>query len=601
MAVTLRARRVLLACVFAALLATPAVLRWQSARVRGPVEAGRHGFHLVDAAAAAGLVHQHEAPTLDPQLNHIMPQVASMGAAVSIVDFDRDGWDDVYATTSREGGRNRLFRNLGDGTFVDVAPEVGLADVNGVGVGVSMGAVWGDADNDGFEDLLLYRWGRQELFRNIEGRQFEAVTSLSAWPARANINSAVWFDFDRDGWLDVLLAGYFDERVDLWSLASTRMMPESFEYARNGGRKYLMRNLGGGRFVDVTEAAGIVSRRWALAVVAADLRGTGDQDLIIANDYGVSEYFLNEGGRFREVGRETGIGRAPKSGMNASIGDVLNQGRFGIYVSNISEDGILLQGNNFWMPTTNTGSLPTYENLATAMGIEQGGWSFGAQFGDLNNDGWQDLYLVNGFVSADRDRSYWYDYSKIAGGHEVVIGDARNWPAMEGRSLAGYQPKRVWVNTGSGQFLETAAAVGVTDRYDGRAVVMADLGNRGALDVVAANQRGPLVFYRNRVAAERRWVAISLEGQCRPDATSRACSNRSAIGAQVVVRWQGRQQVQDVSGGTGFASQNARRLHFGLGEGVTTIDEVTVRWPSGARTVLRDLATNQVHVIREGV
>ena len=129
------------------------------------------------------------------------------------------------------------------------------------------------------------------------------------------------------------------------------MMPESFEYAQNGGRKYLLHNLGDGAFEDVTERLGINTRRWALAAAAADLRGTGYPDLFIANDYGVSELFFNDGGKaFRDAGEQTGVGFAPKSGMNAAFGDILNQGKFAIYVSNISEEGVLLQGNNLWMP-----------------------------------------------------------------------------------------------------------------------------------------------------------------------------------------------------------------------------------------------------------
>src|SRR5918911_5370628 len=152
------------------------------------------------------------------------------------------------------------------------------------------------------------------------------------------------------------------------------MMPESFEYARNGGRKYLLKGRGDGTFEDVTAAAGINSRRWALAAVAADLRGTGYPDLFIANDYGVSELYFNEGGkRFREVGKETGVGYAPKSGMTASVGDILNQGRYAIFVSNISEEGVLVQGNNLWVPKPGTsGNGLKYENLANAMGVEMG-------------------------------------------------------------------------------------------------------------------------------------------------------------------------------------------------------------------------------------
>src|SRR5687767_9797457 len=166
------------------------------------------------------------------------------------------------------------------------------------------------------------------------------------------------------------------------------------------------------------------------------------------------------------------------------------------------------------MPSGGTRERPVYENMARAMGVDLGGWSFGAQFGDLNNDGLLDIYLVNGYVSASREESYWYDYSKVAGGHEVVISDARNWPAMGRRSLAGYQPKKVWVNDGAGRFVDVAPMIGVTDRYDGRAVALADLSNRGALDVLVANQKGPLLLYRNEVAPGRHWIGFALEGGC---------------------------------------------------------------------------------------
>jgi hypothetical protein len=593
--------RPILAVLFVAMLATPLVLR-RFGRTAPAADSGsdplsRYGFRLTEDARAAGLAFTHEGPTLDPKLAHIMPQVASMGAAVAVTDFDRDGHADLYVTNSREGSKNRLFRNRGDGTFEDVAERVGLADVNGPGLGVSMGTVWGDFDNDGFEDVILYRWGRQDLYRNDGGRAFVRVETAGL-PAWANVNAALWLDYDRDGLLDLFLGGYYGEQVDLWKLADTKMMPESFEYATNGGRKYLYRNLGGGRFEEVSAKVGLASRRWALAAVAADLRGTGYPDLFIANDYGVSELFVNEKGRFREAGRETGVGFAPKSGMNASAGDVLNQGRLAVYVSNISEEGILLQGNNLWVPTGEKDGLPRYENMATAMGIDLGGWSFGAQFGDLNNDGRLDLYLVNGYVSASKDENYWYDYSKIAGGHQLVISDAKNWPPMGTRSLAGYQPKRVWVNDGAGHFIDVAQIVGVTDRHDGRAVALVDTGNRGALDVVVANQRGPLLFYRNQTAPGRGFVAFDLEGACREGAPAAGCSNRSAIGAQVTLYWNGQRQVQEVTGGSGFCAQNQRRLHFGLGA-ATAIEKAVVRWPSGRTQEIPAPASNQVHALKE--
>jgi hypothetical protein len=461
-----------------------------------------------------------------------------------------------------------------------------------------MGSVWGDYDNDGYDDLFLYRWGRQDLYHNDRGLGFTRVTESAGLPSWANINSGVWFDFDRDGLLDLFAGGYYSEQINLWKLADTRIMPESFEYANNGGRKYLFRNLGGGRFEEVSAQVGLASTRWTLAAVAADLRGTGYPDLYVTNDYGVSELFVNDGGRFREVGREVGVGFAPKSGMNASVGDVFNQGRFAIYVSNISEEGILLQGNNLWVPQESGGELPTYENLARAVGVDLGGWSFGAQFADLNNDGFLDLYLVNGYVSASRTESYWYDYSKVAGGNEVVIGDARNWPAMGDRSLAGYQQKKVWISDGAGRFVDVAQMVGVTDQYDGRSVAVADLSNRGVLDVVVANQRGPLLLYRNEVAPGRSWIGFDLEGGCRSDQVSPACSNRTAIGAQVTVYWNGQLQAQEVSGGSGFCAQNQRRLHFGLGADAV-VDKAVVRWPSGKVQVLEHPELDRVHQVEE--
>jgi hypothetical protein len=452
-----------------------------------------------------------------------------------------------------------------------------------------MAAVWGDYDNDGYEDLLLVKWGRPELYHNGGGHGFTRVTDAGL-PAWVNANSAIWLDYDGDGLLDIFIGGYYPEDLDLWHLKNTRMMPESFEYAKNGGRKYLFHNLGNGKFEDVTEKMGINSRRWTLATSAADLRGTGRPDLFIANDYGVSELYLNDGKRFREVGEKSGVGFAPKSGMNVAFGDIGNQGKYAIYVSNISEEGVLIQGNNLWVPKEGSaGNELKYENLARDMDVELGGWSFGAQFADLNNDGTLDLYLTNGNVSLDQSRNYWYDFSKVAGGNTAIIGDAKNWPAMEGRSLSGYQQKRVWINDGAGKFVDVAQAVGVTDTYDGRSVAMADLWNRGVLDVVVANQRGPLLIYKNTVAAENKWIEFELTG---------TKSNRSAIGAQVTVFWNGQRQLQEVSGGSGFCAQNQRALHFGLGK-TPQIDKLLIRWPSGKVQTIEKPNVDEIHKVKE--
>ena len=597
-----RVARFFLVLFFIGLLATPFVIKRISARRdadRSKADAktalARHGFYLQEVSHAAGINFVHQSPKLDPKLDPIMPEVASMGASVSIVDFDRDGWPDIYVTNSAIGSKNALYRNMHDGTFKDVAEEMGIADVNQSGTGVSTGAVWGDYDNDGYEDLFLIKWGRPELFHNDRGHGFTRVTEQAGLPPWINANTAIWLDYDGDGLLDLFVGGYYSEDIDLWHLTTTRIMPDSFEYAKNGGRKYLFHNLGNGKFEEVSAQLGINSRRWALAAAAADLRGTGHPDLFVANDYGVSEIYFNDGKRFHEVGEQTGVGFAPKSGMNAAFGDILNQGRYAVYVSNISEDGILIQGNNLWVPKEGTaGDAIKYQNLARDFGVELGGWSFGAQFGDLNNDGTLDLYLTNGYISLDHNRSYWYDFSKVAGGNSTIIGDDKNWPAFEGRSLSGYQSKRVWLNDGAGKFIDVAQAVGATDTYDGRSVALVDLWNRGVLDVVVANQDGPLLLYKNTVVRENQWIEFELEG----NGSNHNGSNRSAIGAQVTLFWNGQQQVQEVSGGSGFAAQNDRRLHFGLG-GNPDIEKAVVRWPSGKVQIIDQPAANQLHKVKE--
>lgn len=590
--------RIFVTVLFVGLLAAPIVYKRVIARHQAAAKSNQaaaalatYGFRFQECAKAAGVHFRHQAPKLDPKLNHIMEQIASMGAAVSVVDFDRDGWADFYVTSSGEHSRNALYRNMHDGTFRDVAEEVGLADINSPETGVSMGAVWGDYDNDGYEDVLIYKWGKPELYHNDGGKHFTRVTDTAGLPPWVNANTAIWFDYDNDGKLDLFLGGYYPENVDLWHLKTTKMMPESFEYAQNGGRKYLFHNLGNGRFEEVSEKLGINSRRWALAAVAADFRDTGYPDLFIANDYGVSELYLNEKGKhFREAGKESGVGYAPKSGMTASVGDILNQGRYGIFVTNISEEGVLVQGNNLWMPRPGaSANRIQFENVANAMGVELGGWSFGAQFGDLNNDGFLDLYQVNGNVSLDPNRSYWYDYSKVAGGNRTIISDAANWPPLDGRSLSGYQQKRVWINDGAGQFKEVAQLVGVTDRFDGRSVALADFSNTGALDAVVANQKGPVLLYKNQVDPLNKWIEFNLVGRA---------SNRSAIGADVRVFWNGQQQRQEVSGGSGFCAQNQRRLHFGLGR-TTRVDRVEIRWPSGRVQTITAPALNQIHTVEE--
>ena len=552
-------------------------------RAAGSVAGANEAIHLSEVAHASGIDFVHQAPTLDPKVEHIAAHIAALGACVSVADVNNDNWPDLYFTSSRFGAANALYLNQQDGTFRDGSAHAGIASLNRAGEGVSMGAVWGDYDNDGFEDLLVYKWGYPQLFHNLGDGTFVDVTAQSGLRVWMNSNGAVWFDFDRDGLLDLYITGYFRSDIDFWHLRTTRIMQHSWEFANNGGKNLLFKNVGNGRFADVTDSLGVGSTRWTLAAAAADFNDDGWPDLYLANDYGPEELFLNREGRVFELAR-AGLEDDSKSGMAVALGDVYNRGRHDVFVTNISVKGFLFQGNNLRLNFLK--ELGRFDEVATGV-VADAGWAWGAQFGDLNNDGLLDLVVANGFISADSTRDYWYAMSKIAGAQGNIFEDAKNWPPIGRASLSGYERSRVLLNRGEAGFVDVAEQAGVTDRLDGRSVAMADLFNRGVLDVVIANQRGRALLYRN-AAPTGHWIEFKLIG---------TRSNRSAIGADVTVEFGNVRQRQVVDGGMGFCGQNDRRLHFGVGNG--RLGRVTIRWPSGRLQILDGLTIDELHVITE--
>jgi len=576
-------RKAVALLTFVALIAAARWLDGRTPKINAPEDAlgTQAPFTMREVAAEVGLVFTHARFEVDPKIAHIAPHVAGVGAAVACTDFDNDGWVDLYVTSSAFGAPNALFRNRGDGSFEDVAKAVGLADVNSR-QGVSMGSVWADADQDGDEDCLLYKYGRAQLFRN-DGARFVDVTETSGLGRWMNSNAAVWFDYDRDGLIDLYLAGYFVESANLWDLADTRIMQESFQFAKNGGHNYLYRNLGGLRFEDVSAKAGADSTRWTFAAASADFDRDGWPDLYLANDYGPEELLLNRGGERFEAAPELLDGRS-KSGMSVALGDTENNGDIGVYVTNITNARFLQQGNNLRVRSRNS---KRFLNVARDE-VANCGWAWGSAFGDLDLDGHQDLFVVNGFVSASHERDYWYDLGKIAGGQQGVFQDATHWPAFGDKSLAGYERSRVLVWS-QGRLRDRAVAVGVDDLLDGRAVVLADLFNRGVLDAVIANQCQPLLAYKNSVPAGRHWIQFQLRG---------TRSNTSAIGAEVTLSFAAGRQLQVVSGGSGLSSQNDRRLLFGLGADAAP-NSVHVRWPNGLEQTIPSPAVDRLHVLTE--
>jgi len=560
-------------------------IRLDRGPIRSSADAASPGFVLEDATRAAGINFVHHRASFDAKIANVEPHVAGVGAAVSVADFDGDGWPDLYFTNSRFGEPNALYRNKGDGTFEDVAASAGLANLNAPDEGVSMGSVWGDFDNDGHEDVLVYRYGYLSLFRNVDGKHFEDVTQAAGLHRWVNSNGAIWLDYDRDGLLDLYVTAYFRSDVDLWHLSTTKIMHNSFEYATNGGKNLLFHNLGHGKFEDVTDKMGVGSTRWTLAAASADFNEDGWPDIYLANDYGPEELYLNDHGK-RFVLTTAGLESESKSGMAVALGDAFGRGKLDAYVTNISERGYIFQNNNLRLNRlTETGR---FRNVAEG-DVADAGWAWGAQFGDLNNDGNAELFVANGFISADRNSSYWYAMSKIAGANSRLFEDASTWPAFGNASLSGYEKSRVYLYRGAAGWMDVARKVGATDEYDGRAVVMADLRNTGALDVVVANQNQPAVLYRNRPDSTNHWIELKLVG---------TRSNRSAIGAEVVLESGNLLHRGIVDGGMGFSSQNDRRVHFGLGAR-EWVDRLVIHWPSGTQQVIVSPAVDRLHTITE--
>lgn len=546
------------------------------------------GFRLEEVSGELGLSFTHTPARFDAQIENIADHVGGLGAAVSIVDVDGDGWDDVYVTSSAAGTPNALFRNRGDGSFEEIAAAAGLADLNVNGLRASMASFWADFDNDGDEDMFLAAYGQPMLFRNEGDLTFSDVTAQAGLERWGNVNGACWVDYDRDGFVDLYVGGYFREGIDLWNLDDTRIMQSSFEFAKNGGRNVLWRNRGDGTFEDVTERTGADSDRWTMAIASADFDGDGWPDLYLANDYGPEELLLNRGGERFEALLGAGLEQDSKSGMSVALGDVRNEGRLAVYVTNISQRGYLFQGNNLRLNRLREDGRGLFDEVARGA-LADCGWAWGAQFGDLDSDGWQDLFVANGFISNDPDQDYWFDMSKIAVGAGNIFEDATLWPPIGEKSLSGYQRSRLLLSREGRAFEEVGKAAGITDTHDGRAVAMADLANRGALDVLVANQRAPLVVYRSEPDTDRHWIQFRLEG---------TQSNRSAIGAQLTLECADLSQVQVVQGASGFSAQNQRRLHFGLGAR-DAVERAVIRWPSGAEQIIEQPAVDQLHEVLE--
>jgi enediyne biosynthesis protein E4 len=530
---------------------------------------------LVDATASSGIDHVHHRLIVHPSLRHIENYLtASGGAAVAVVDFDRDGNQDVYLTSMGVGTPNRLFRNNGDGTYTDVAPAAGLADVNDHAG--SLRALFFDFENDGDPDLVLTTTYCPKVFRNEGDGTFTDVTTSAGIQHCGFAVASNVTDLDGDGDLDLIIADFW-RSVDFLAPTAYDFLPETSTTATNGGPINVYYNQGDGTFTHVPDALGIHTTGFAHAIGVYDLDGSGRSDLYFANDFNYADgLYLSDGqGGLRDASSLLDQ-KYSSSAMNAEIADFRNMDRPAVFVTHIHEPGWLPSRNVFWQ-IRNDG---TFVDRAAEVGIARCGWAWGGKFADLDNDGWQDLAVANGFFTGTTNRSYWFKLSVMSSGHSFIATDARSWPPIDGASMSGGQRSCLFRNVrGTFADITDGTAFGA-DRSNGRGVAVIDERNDGHLSLVVANYDQPARLYRNALRNANHWIGFELLG---------TRSGTDAYGTKITLRTaDGLVQTREKEPANGYLSQSDPRIHFGLGH-VAEITEATVRWPSGAEQKLSGL------------
>jgi len=499
------------------------------------------------------------------------------GGGVAIFDYDDDGWPDIFLVNgSRLGGfggedppPSRLYRNLGDGTFADVTDKSGLGH-RGWGQGVCAG----DYDNDGRVDLFVTYYGQSVLYRNQGNGVFSDTTRAAglAGPDRYSTGCA-FLDYDRDGRLDLFVSAYVAPEDAAryrpgtgqscsWKGFVVMCGPAGLRGAQNA----LYHGNGDGTFTDVSQAAGILKAApsFGFTPLVLDYDNDGWPDVYVTNDSRASLLFHNEhDGTFKERGLIAGAaltadGRA-QAGMGAAAADYDRDGWLDIAKTNFDDDTTSLYRNL-------GGGAFEDASLPAGLGVNDRYLGWGVGFPDFDLDGWPDLLIVNGHVYPEADR---------AGGR-----------------YAYEQRKLLYRNLGNGRFEDVSlrAGPGIALRKPARGAAFGDLFGGGRLDVVVNNMNDAPSLLHDCAPTDRHALVVRLEG---------TRSNRSAIGARVVVQAGGRRLIDEVRSGGSFCSQNDLRLHFGLGSSAVA-DRVEVAWPSGARDVATSVTADQAVVIREG-
>jgi len=501
-----------------------------------------------------------------------------MSGGVAIIDYDRDGWPDIYFTNSQtvdmalhgQKARSALYHNNHDGTFTDVTDKAGV----GYPCWAS-GAAVGDYNNDGWPDLLVTCFGGAVLYRNNGDGTFSDVTKQAGlggddlWAT-----GAAFGDYDNDGWADLFVSHYVEFHLDdmaaFGSLETCKYLGIDVQcgpFGMKGSPDNLYHNNHDGTFTDVSKKAGVndEERRYGLTAVWSDFANNGKLDLLVANDGQPNYLYQGNGtGAFEEVGFASGVGLsesgARQANMGIAIGDYLHTGRMSILISHFDNEYAAFYRNDGSMSFTDV-SISSQVGRGTRGYV---GW--GDAFVDFDNDGWQDLFIVNGHVYPQVD---------------------------EANSGVRYmEPKLLFQNQRNGTFKNISKLAGeaIQVPHVSRGMAIADLFNDGKLEAVIENLKGPPTILRPAGGPQNHWISFQLEG---------VKSNRLALNARVRV-WAGDLvQLGEVMSGGSYLSQNDLRIHLGLGQH-KQVSRAVVTWPNGRTETLMNLAADRFYTVREG-
>jgi enediyne biosynthesis protein E4 len=537
---------------------------------------------FTDVARRAGLTH----PSVYGGIDRKRFIIETNGCGTAFVDYDNDGWVDALvlsgtrlaagaradSTDDRDRTPSRLYRNQHGATFTDVTAQAGLSKI-----GWASSVCAGDYDNDGFIDLFVTYYGANVLYRNLGNGRFEDVTAKAGlvtggirWGSGCS-----FIDYDRDGRLDLFVANYL--KFDLstapepgtgvnctWKGVPVNCGPKGLPTDTN----LLYHNDGSGRFTDVSSSSGIdnVKDRYSMTALAADFDADGWQDIYVASDSTAAIlYRNNHDGTFTDVAISSGAAYSengnPQAGMGVAAADYDGDGRLDLLKTHFADDVPALYRNS--------GSF-LFEDVATRAGlaVENRFVEWGAGMPDLDLDGRPDIVYVTGNV----------------------------YPEVEAR-MAQYPhrgPRVIFRNTAQGtgarfENVTSASGEGATTPHSSRGAAFGDFDNDGDVDLLVMNMNEPPSLLRNEYAGKNHWIELQLEG---------SASNRTAIGALVTLKVNGRSSTRAVLSQSSYYSHDDVRLHFGLGSS-DIAQSIVIRWPSGSLQSLVDVKGDRVVKIRE--